>query len=200
MSTPTTAPTGLRERKKARTRATIQQAALRLFHDQGYAATTVDQIVQAADVSERTFFRYFPTKADTIFYDQLEPLVAEAFVTQPAGLNAVAALRGAVKQVYSNLTPEQSELERQRQRLIAQVSGVQAVTPQKIQSVITLFTSALARRTGRAPDDAAVLAWVGAMAGVVLVTYVTWSVDPTGSRFLDRLGDALDLLEQGLPL
>jgi transcriptional regulator GlxA family with amidase domain len=53
---------GLRERKKTKTRAAIREHALRLFREQGYEATTVEQIAEAAEVSHSTFFRYFPTK------------------------------------------------------------------------------------------------------------------------------------------
>jgi AcrR family transcriptional regulator len=54
---------GLRERKKLQTRTAIHEAALRLIDEQGLEATTIEQICHAADVSTRTFFNYYPTKA-----------------------------------------------------------------------------------------------------------------------------------------
>jgi AcrR family transcriptional regulator len=73
-----TSSTGLRERKKAKTRAAIQRHAWRLFQEQGYAATTVDQIAEAAEVSQSTFFRYFPTKEDVVLTDDYDPVMIEA--------------------------------------------------------------------------------------------------------------------------
>src|SRR5215472_6346756 len=94
---------GLRERKKARTRAAIREHALRLFREQGYEATTVDQIADAADVSPSTFFRYFPTKEDVVLQDEFDVLALEAFEAQPHELSTVAAFRAAARSAFASL-------------------------------------------------------------------------------------------------
>src|SRR5579864_9346078 len=97
-------PLGLRERKKARTFAAIQTQALRLFREQGYAATTVEQIAAAAEVSPSTFFRYFPAKEDVVLQDDMDTRMVEAFDRQPPGLSPLAAMRAAARETWLSFT------------------------------------------------------------------------------------------------
>jgi AcrR family transcriptional regulator len=90
--------TGLRERKKQRTRELIASVALELFARRGYHATTVADIAAAAEVSERTVFTYFATKEDILFADHavLRDRLAAVLDGRPAGASALDTLRDFV--------------------------------------------------------------------------------------------------------
>jgi AcrR family transcriptional regulator len=93
-----------RERKKNATRDRIRASALQLFRDQGYDATTVEQIAAAAGVSHMTFFRYFPTKEDVALSDSYDPLIAELLqqtpATWPVARRIRTVLADGLRQVY----------------------------------------------------------------------------------------------------
>ena len=110
LSTGQDQPGGLRERKKARTRASIREHALRLFREQTYQGTTVEQIAAAAEVSPSTFFRYFPSKEDVVLQDDMDTRMIEALERQPAGLAPVTAVRAASREVFTSYT--QADLDR----------------------------------------------------------------------------------------
>ena len=63
---------GHRDRKKQRTRRTIERVALDLFEENGFDGTTIDQIATAADIAPRTFFHYFPSKEHVVLTDYTE--------------------------------------------------------------------------------------------------------------------------------
>lgn len=77
---------GLRERKRRQTRDRIAQAAMTLFLQQGFEATTIDQIAEAADVSKRGFFDYFPAKEDVVaaWQDEFAESLLSAIAARPA--------------------------------------------------------------------------------------------------------------------
>ena len=93
-----------RQRKKTATSDRIRESALRLFHEQGYDATTVEQIAAAAGVSHMTFFRYFPTKEDVALSDSYDPLIASSIAQTPATWPLVQRIRAVLvqglRQVY----------------------------------------------------------------------------------------------------
>ena len=193
---------GLRERKKARTHEAIQQAALDLFRKQGYEATTIEQIAEAAEVSPSTFFRYFPSKEDVVLHDALDPLLFAAFAEQPPELTPLQALRATMADVFGALTPEQMALELERQELITSVPELRARTLDDLATTFGGFADALAARTGRSPTDLAVRAFAGAVLGAGLAVWLNASEGERASgSFMQDFDAAMAFLdESGLRL
>jgi AcrR family transcriptional regulator len=192
-------PMRLRELKKARTRTSIQTEALRLFRERGYDNTTVEQICQAAEVSESTFYRYFPTKPDVVLWDEFDPLVVAAFESQPPELSSLAALRAAFRTVFAAMTPRQRSEQQQRTRLILDVPELRAAVMDQFTQAVELVADIVAGRTGRARTDLEVLAFAGAITGVSIsvLSVVAEKPDADVGGLLD---EALALLEHGLSL
>jgi len=190
---------GLRERKKAKTRATIREHALRLFREQGYQATTVEQIAEAAEVSPSTFFRYFPNKEAVVLEDDYDPMLVAAFEAQPAELSPVAALRGAMQAVFAGLPTEELALERERQKLVLSVPELRAGALDGLAGTIQMIAEIVAERVGRRADELAVRSFAGAVMGVLLAALFAAAEDPTADIF-ELLDAGLAHLEAGLPL
>ena len=188
---------GLRERKKAKTRAAIREHALRLIQEQGYDATTVEQIAEAAEVSPSTFFRYFPTKEDVVLQDDLDLLWMDAFRAQPRELSPIAAMRAALHEGFASMSTEDMATLRQTMDLAAH-PAVRARMLDELGRTAQLLASAIAERVGRAPDDFAVQTVAGAVLGVAMSVWFT-AGDDIGA-FADRYERGLALLEAGLPL
>jgi AcrR family transcriptional regulator len=193
---------GLRERKKARTRAAIRRHALRLFTEQGYSGTTVEQIAAAAEVSPATFFRYFPTKEDVVLQDDFDILALAEMEAQPAELSPIAAFRAAAAATRQQLTPEEIETFATTTHLTMSVPEIRARALDEFVRTAEQISAAIARRNGGSPDDFEVKNLAGAIIGVVMAATMPW--DPHqpsdfGAMF-DRIDAGLAHLEAGLPL
>jgi AcrR family transcriptional regulator len=190
---------GLRERKKAKTRAAIQRHALRLFREQGYEATTVNQIAEAAEISPSTFFRYFPTKEDVVLYDAIDPVAFAAFEAQPPELSTIEALRRSIHEVISAMPADEIEEQRQRGMLIFSVPELRLRMLSDMLNAGQQFAALVARRVGRRADDVAVRTFVGALFGAIIGALLPYAQDPNAD-FLTLMDASLAYLEDGMPL
>ncbi|HEY0448658.1 TetR family transcriptional regulator [Actinophytocola sp.] len=190
---------GLRELKKARTKVAIQEHAVRLFRAQGFAATTVEQVAEAAEVSPSTVFRYFPTKEDLVTTDLVDPVIFAAFEEQPAELSVIQAWRGALHGAFAKLTAAEVDTERGRGVLALSVPELWAASLGNVTQGLETMIELSARRVGREPSDPAVRHTVGALFGVLLVAAFDWVKNPE-LDILERIDAALERLETGLAL
>ncbi|MGW3357372.1 TetR family transcriptional regulator [Streptomyces bungoensis] len=198
----------LRERKKRRTREALLRAALELFTTQGYEQTTVDEIAEACEVSQRTFFRYFAGKEDAAFavQDMTEARFVAAVRERPAHEAPMEAMRQAVLQGWDAIreTVESAvpvELYLRMYRTIESTPALLAAHLRRSAATEETIARLLAEREGVdvAADPRPRLA-VAVFGGVMRVTERQWS---TGDDFsleairqltascLDQVGSAL---------
>ncbi|MET7394659.1 TetR family transcriptional regulator [Dactylosporangium sp. NPDC005572] len=182
---------GLRERKKQKTRWAIQEHAVRLFAQQGYDATTVEQIAEAAEISPSTFFRYFKTKEDVVIQDRYDDMMIEAIRAAPPELTPLEVVRTAIVDSFAQISGDELQQALDRAKLSLSVPALRMRSLDNMQSSIRLLAAPLAERLGRPPDDFRSVAFVGACVGAMVNALMAW-VESDGD------GDALRLIEEAL--
>lgn len=193
------APGGAWERKRAKARNAIQREALRLFIEQGFSATTVEQVAQAADVAPSTVFRYFPTKPDLLVLDGyhsfLGPLAA-AFEAQPEDRTPLQALRGALSQVFADLSPSDRAARYERDFAMITIPELWSANIGLAIKGMDAIADLVAKRTGRDPADTEVRTFSRAVSGTGLAVLLDWTrrpdFDPAAA-----IDDAFAHLEHG---
>jgi AcrR family transcriptional regulator len=147
-----TAQPGLRERKKRRTRETIARAAHKLFAERGYHATTLPDIAEAADVSTRTIFAYFPSKEDILFSDfpVMKEALAQALAERPEGEEALETVRNFI---LSSHGMEKSELDEQLSRCVESDETLRSHLRARIAQLEELIAAAIAKDIGAPKND-----------------------------------------------
>lgn len=177
---------GLRERKKERTRVALVTAALELFEENGYDETTVEQIAEAADVSTRTFFRYFPTKVDVLLSDQIARLamVHDFLAARPADEPIMASLRALMVAIATDLPVERHLLAAQF-RWCKESDDLLAATRNHHAAIVDLLAEFIATRL-ETPDPVGGRAAAIATACIAsLVSVATDWIGPDGGELPD---------------
>lgn len=164
-----------RARKKAATKQSIQQHALRLFVQKGYDATTVDEIAAAAGVSHMTFFRYFPRKEEVVEYDEYDPLIEDLIVARPSDEPALVAVHQAIRVGLEQVLATDREALLIRTRLVLHNPVLRSRNVVAQDTTRELFARALARRAGRAEPDLAATVQASAVLGVIGPAMTTWA-------------------------
>ena len=186
--------TGLRERKKAETRRTIQEHALRLFLQNGYDTTTVEEIAAAAGVSHMTFFRYFPTKHAVVENDDYDPLIAELIRARPAGEDPLTAIRRALTGALRRMPAAEMSTVLVRARLILGVPDLRAHQVETQRTTRELFAEAITSRGDTTPFDRQVLAAVALSALTVAIDM--WATGDGGEALPNLVDRAFAALER----
>jgi AcrR family transcriptional regulator len=185
---------GLRERKKIKTRQAIRREALRLIEENGYPATTVEQIAEAAEVSPSTFFRYFPSKESVLLADDLDPLIMSALAGQPPELSPIQAIRRAYRAVLDGMSDEQREFEDTRLRLIFSIPELKSAVYDEYLRTVTLISRLVGHRIGREPSDFEVRVFAGALTGALL------AASDGAPVTADLVYRTLDFVAAGMPI
>ena len=190
---------GLRARKKARTRADLQRHALRLFRDRGWAATTVDDIAAAAEVSRSTFFRYFPTKEDVVLFDDVDPLFEAAFRDTPPGTPLLEALRRCLRTGFATLDEEKRALEEVRMDLARSVPEIASALRGRNAWGVEVTARTVSQAVGRPASDPDVVLFARVVIGARLAAHALVH-DDAGRGYIDTLDAVLARLGEGIPL
>lgn len=201
MTDVTTVPeAGRRERKKAQTRDAIIDAAIDRFERRGYDATTVEQIADAADVSERTFFRYFDSKLDVVLATKGSeaPDLEAQIASRPAGESPLEATRQVIRaQLLDQLGA--GDLVVRQFRVVMGTPSLRPLAFEHFNEHRDELATVYAARLGVPADDLVPQVFASAVGGTIWTVINRW-VDEGAERerLLPLVDEAFALLEKGL--
>jgi AcrR family transcriptional regulator len=182
-------------------RRTIQAQALRLFADKGFQATTIEEIAAAAEMAPRTFFRYFPTKEEVVFWAEYPPMLAGFVAARPDDEPALEALHHGIVEGLAAIWDQDEERERmlERLRLAFRTPALHPRMRQQQAHWAAELAKILAHRLSARPDNLEVRIIAAAVAAAVWVAAEEWQAQD-GRQELGALMDQALGIVLGAPL
>ncbi|MGW4807139.1 TetR family transcriptional regulator [Kitasatospora sp. NPDC004272] len=176
-------------RWKPDARGRLEKAAMELYNDKGFDATTVAEIAARAEVTERTFYRHFADKREVLFQpNALVDVLAHATETAADSLAPLEVIAHALTEA-APVFEERAELVRQRQAVIAANPELQERELAKHASLVSTLDRAL-RERGLDPTTATLAAEIGIAA--FKVAFGRWVGDPDRRALVQHLREILD--------
>ncbi|MFD7437875.1 TetR/AcrR family transcriptional regulator [Streptomyces sp. NPDC059861] len=189
---------GLRERKKIRTREAIRSATYELIEERGYAATTIEQIADRAEVSPSTVLRYFPAKEDIVLTDELCPLLLAEFRARPVDEPWLDSLRNVLRRAIDLGIGERPEVTRLRCRLMAEIPAVRSRMLENLAGTGHLLGAAIGERAGRDPESLEVRVLTTSLVAALAEVAQYWARTGFRDDPADLADRALTVYDRGL--
>jgi AcrR family transcriptional regulator len=184
----------LRERKKLKTRESIQREAMRLIQKQGYEKTTVEQIAAAVDVSPSTFFNYFPSKEDVVLYDAYDPIIGKLLMERPADEPMGVAIRHVLEEM-AGMFERDRDIILARARLWLDEPVLRARLWEELERGQVFMTGLIAQRSGRDADDFEIRVTVMVIIMAAMEAMREWVRHDGKGSFVTTVNRALDLVD-----
>lgn len=180
-------PLDLRTRKRIAATRHIQQVALDLFEEHGYDNVTIADIARAADVGERSIYRYFGTKAMVVFYDEVDQHAIDTFAGHIRHHDLLAAVRDMLDDLEPMLTDEVTSDAVRRLRLVHHHRELEATLADYTTQLGDALGVAIARARQQPDDDL-----VARIHGRCIITALAaaidaWYLAPIRTSLIDNL-------------
>jgi AcrR family transcriptional regulator len=175
----------------------IQTEALRLFAEKGYAETTVEEIADAAAISPRTFFRYFPSKEDVVLWDEYDPLALELLGARPEEESIPETFRAVIRETLGGLYRRDPERLLIRVRLAVSVPEVRARFLEVQTQGIEQLAQLLADTRQVTPEDMQLRVVGAALLAAVSVALDLWQQESGKGDLIALLDRTMDALVEG---
>jgi AcrR family transcriptional regulator len=192
-------PTGLRERKKLKTKEAIQREAMRMFQEQGYDETTIEQIAAAAEISPSTFFNYFPTKEDVVLFDRYDPMLVATMAARPPGESLSAGIRAAMEGLGALLERDQ-DIVLARAKLALEAPALRARFWEEMEKARDLLVGIMVARTGRDPNDFELKVVAMVLVTATFEACLEWMRRDGRGNLVELVNQALELVHIGARL